>query len=243
MRLLLIDDEAPARAKLRRLLQAQPGIAELVEAADGLSALALLQRERFDGAFLDIEMPGLDGLSLAQQLPTGLAWVFCTAHQAHALQAFDLGAADYLLKPYTPERLAAALQRLRQQLLRPEAAAAAGAGLRSALQQQQPIDAHWLVEQRGALVKLPIAAIEWVAAADNYIELHAPPQHYLERRSLASFLAQPAAQGFVRVHRCHAVNAAHIQRIQPLPHGEAELTLSSGQTLRVSRGYRDQLRG
>jgi len=88
---------------------------------------------------------------------------------------------------------------------------------------------------------LPLASVEWVAAADNYIELHAPPACHLDRRTLSDFLMHPAARGFVRVHRSHAVNPAHIAAIAPLPRGEVLLTVSSGRQLRVSRGYRGQL--
>ena len=88
---------------------------------------------------------------------------------------------------------------------------------------------------------LPLATVERVAAADNYIELYSPPVCHLDRRTLADFLAHPAAQGFVRVHRSHAVNAAHITALAPLPRGEAELTLSSGAKVRVSRGFRGDL--
>lgn len=242
MRLLIVDDEPPALAKLRRLLQAMPEVSWLGEAGDGEQALALLQRERVDAVLLDIQMPGLSGLELAVQLQRqwpGLQIAFCTAYDEHALRAFDLNAVDYLLKPYTPERLAQTVQRLAARLAQP---APTQGTLLGALQQLQPVAAHWLVLRQGSLHKLPLAEVEWVAAADNYIELHAPPQRYLERRSLAAFLEHPAAAGFVRVHRCHAVNAAHIQAIAPLPHGEASLTLSSGQQLRVSRSYRPRLK-
>ncbi len=238
MRLLIVDDEPPARAKLRRLLQGRPEISWLGEAADAPQALRLLASEPVDAVLLDIQMPGQSGLELALQLPAQVLCAFSTAHEAHALQAFELNAVDYLLKPYTAERLGITLQRLQQRLAAP---APARRGLISALQQLQPVDAHWLVQQRDTMIKLPISQLQWVAAADNYIELHAPPQCFLERRSLAEFLQHPAARGFVRVHRCHAVNGTHIQALQALPHGEALLTLSGGKQLRVSRHYRKQL--
>ncbi len=251
MKLLIVDDEAPARAKLRRLLAEDANVSWLGEAADADEAMQMLRaRLDIDALILDIQMPGRSGLDLAMQLlqeRPALACLFCTAYDEHALQAFDLHAVDYLLKPFTAERLSTALRRLSGRLQQRTAPAPAQAqvqgGLVRALQQLQPAAGHWLVERRGALHKLPLDEIEWVAAADNYIELHAPPETYLERRSLADFLAHPAATGFIRVHRSHVVNASHVKRIAPLPHGEALLTLSSGQQLRVSRSYRDQLRG
>lgn len=238
MKLLIVDDEAPARNKLRRVLQALPGISGVVEADGGAQALRAIEQEPVDAALLDIQMPGMDGLTLALALPPQVLCAFCTAYDQHAVAAFELNAVDYVLKPFTAERLAQTVARLQA---RAQAKPAARGSLLLALRSLQPVAGHWLVERRGGLHKLPLQDVQWVGAADNYIELHSPPHTDLDRRSLASFLAHPAAAGFVRVHRCHAVNAQHISRITPLPHGEASLTLSAGHTLRVSRGYRGRL--
>jgi DNA-binding LytR/AlgR family response regulator len=225
MRVLIVDDEPAARAKLRRLLAAEADVAELLEAPDAPSALALVQALAAppDLALLDIEMPGGSGVQLAGALrQAGVrAVVFSTAHAEHALQAFELAALDYLLKPYTAERLAAALARVRELLARPLA----------------PVGEWWVAGER-----LRLADVQWISAADNYIELHLPPRSLLERATLADALARPGwAARFVRVHRSHAVNLAHVRRIQRLPSGEAVLTLASGEALRMSRGYRAAL--
>jgi DNA-binding LytR/AlgR family response regulator len=225
MRVLIVDDEPAARAKLRRLLRAESDVAELLEASDAPAALALVQSQAAppDLALLDIEMPGGNGVQLAAALrEAGVrSIVFSTAHAEHALQAFELAALDYLLKPYTPERLQAALARVREQLARPAAS-----------------PGEWWVEGE----RLRLADVHWRAAADNYIELHLPPRSLLERATLADALARPGwAARFLRVHRSHAVNPDHVQRIERLPGGEALLTLGGGAVLRVSRGYRDAL--
>ncbi len=261
LRLLIADDEPPARAKLRRLLADLPGVEVVAEASHADEAQSLAEALRPDAALLDIQMPGRSGLELALSLPEGVLCAFCTAFDAHAVQAFELNAVDYLLKPYTAERLAQTVQRLRQRLhaqgqdptqaaLQTPAATlpakppAARSVLLSALQKIQPVPGHWLLPQRagagGGLFKLPLATVEWVAAADNYIELHAPPAQHLDRCTLSDFLAHASVResGFLRVHRSHAVNPRHIQAIKSLPRGEAELTLSSGAKLRVSRAYR-----
>ncbi len=246
MRLLVVDDEPPARARLRRMLAEHPQVQWVGEAGDAGEALEQLQRHPdVQALILDIQMPGKSGLELALQLPEQLPVIFCTAFDQHALQAFDLHAVDYLLKPCSPERLATALQRLQGRLApSPAAAGAARGGLIAALQQLQPAQGHWLVQRQGRLQKLALAELQWVSAADNYIELHAPPHSYLERRTLSAFLEHPAVAGqFLRIHRSHAVNPVHIESIESLPHGEALLTLRGGQQLRVSRNYRDQLRG
>lgn len=222
MRVLIVDDEPAARAKLRRLLRAEPDVAELLEAPDAPAALALVQAapEPPALAVLDIEMPGGNGVQLAAALRAqGVRCiVFSTAHAEHALQAFELAALDYLLKPYTPERLQAALARVREQLARPAA----------------PVGEWWVGGER-----VRLAEVQWVSAADNYIELHLPPRSLLERATLAEALARPGwSARFLRVHRSHAVNPDHVQRVERLPGGEALLTLAGGQRLRVSRGYR-----
>lgn len=247
MKLLIVDDEPPARAKLRRLLEAQPAVSQVIEAADGPAALALLAEQDVEAAILDIQMPGMSGLELALALPDATLCAFSTAFDQYAVQAFELNAVDYLLKPFTPERLAETVARLLQRQAQPRPAQRGA--LLTALQQLQPLPAHWLVPRPpsagGGLMKLPLAQVEWVAAADNYIELHVPsaqpPACHLDRHTLADFLAHPAASGFVRVHRSHAVNASHIVALAPLPRGEAALTLTSGTQLRVSRGYRAAL--
>ena len=225
MRVLIVDDEPAARARLRRLLAAEVDVAELREAPDAPAALALVRGGAAppELALLDIEMPGGSGVQLAAALrELGVRCVvFSTAHAGHALQAFELAALDYLLKPYTAERLAAALARVRETLARPAA----------------PVGEWWVGGER-----LALAAVQWISSADNYIELHLPPRTLLERATLADALARPGwAARFVRVHRCHAVNPAHVRRIERLGSGEAVLTLACGEPLRVSRGYRAAL--
>ena len=207
MRVLIVDDEPAARARLRRLLAAQPDISAVLEAADAPSALALLAGEAaVDLAVLDIEMPGGSGLQLAAQLPSGTRLVFSTAYAEHALQAFELGALDYLHKPFHAERLAQTLARVREHLGRP----APQPGL------QAPAGWIWLSAAQGERRRVQTAALEWLASADNYVSLHLPPLSFLERGSLAGWLARPELAGLlVRVHRCHAVNPAHVRALTP----------------------------
>lgn len=234
MKWLVVDDEPAARARLRRLLAALPGeaVSEVVEAEDAPGALACLaQQGPFDVAVLDIEMPGGSGLQLAAQLPPSTRLVFSTAYEDHALRAFELGAVDYLLKPYGAERFATTVERLRALRLLPPPAARLQAGV-----------GERFVPTRDGLQRIPLAAVQWVRAADNYVALQVPPAEYLERGTLSSWLAQPEVAGlFVRVHRGHAVNPAHVMKVRPLGDGEALLTLRDGTELRVSRGHRDTL--
>ena len=241
MNLLLVDDEAPALAKLRRFLADDPGVRVVGEAADGVAALAFVaaQRDGVDAVLLDIQMPGLGGLEVAAALPAHVLVVFVTAFDEFAVQAFDLNAVDYLLKPYTRERLGACVTRLRARLAPPERAQQRQR-LATALHALQPVADHWLISGRGELRRVPLAEIECVHAADNYIELHSAVTTWLDRTTLAAFLEHPAAARFVRVHRSCAVQPAKVAALEPLGSGDAQLRLASGRVIRLSRRYREE---
>lgn len=227
MRLLIVDDEAPARARLRRLLSAIEGAEVVGEAADGEQALALAGQLQPDALLLDVQMPELDGLAVAASLPDdGPAVIFVTAFDAYALQAFDARALDYLLKPVEPERLVRALQRVRPREARPSL---------------PPLPlTQLLVPTRQGLQVLRVAEIEWLAAADNYVTLHAAGREFLLRRTLAGLLAD-LGEGFVRVHRSAAVALAQVAELKPNDKGDAVLVLHGGAEVACSRAYRAAL--
>jgi two-component system LytT family response regulator len=244
MKLLLVDDEPPARAKLRRFLADLPDVVVVGEADDGAAALAQAQATPVDAVLLDIQMPGMTGLEVAAALPPRVLVAFTTAYDEYAVRAFELNAVDYLLKPFTRERLQACVERLRLRLrlrLSAEVRDAQRHGLLAALHDLQPVRGHWLVSHRGALHRVALADIEVVEAADNYVELHTASGSWLDRVTLAAFLEQSGPGDFVRVHRSCAVNVTRIARIAPLAKGDAALTTDSGRTIRVSRRYRDAL--
>lgn len=232
MKILVVDDEPAARAKLRRLLAAHADVQDVLEAADAPSALALIAREGpFDIAVLDIEMPGGSGLQLAERLrevSPRTRCVFSTAYAEHALRAFEIGAIDYLLKPFHAERLAQTLTRLRELLALPPPMAdlAAPAGF-------------WWVETRQGRLRIALAEVQWLSSADNYVCFHLPPLSHLQRGSLGALLERPGLAGlFLRVHRCHAINPTQVMEQGSAPGGEAWLRMRSGERLPVSRGYR-----
>ena len=241
MNLLLVDDEAPALAKLRRFLADEADVRVVGEAADGAAALAFVEAQpgAVDAVLLDIQMPGRSGLEIAAALPAHVLVAFATAYDEYAVQAFDLNAVDYLLKPYTRERLSACVTRLRARLAPPERARERQR-LTTALHALQPVADHWLVADRGEMRRVPLADVECVNAADNYIELHSATATWLDRTTLAAFLAHPAARGFVRVHRSCAVQPSRVLALEPLGSGDAQLRLASGRCIRLSRRYRDE---
>ncbi len=241
MNLLLVDDELPALAKLRRFLADTADVRVVGEATDGDAALAFVtgRPEAIDAVLLDIQMPGRGGLELAASLPAHVLVAFVTAYDEYAVQAFDLNAVDYLLKPFTRERLSACVTRLRARLAPPERAQQRQR-LSTALHALQPVADHWLIADRGEMRRVRLADVECVNAADNYVELHSAAGTWMDRTTLAAFLAHPAARGFVRVHRSCAVQPSHVRALEPLGSGDAQLRLVSGRCIRLSRRYRDE---
>lgn len=240
MKLMIVDDEPPARAKLRRFLGDLPDVDLVGEAGSGEEALSLVAAASIDAVLMDIQMPGMNGLAAAASLPAGTLVAFTTAYDEFAVKAFELNAVDYLLKPFTRERLAACIDRLRQRLPAPEREQQRQ-GLLAALHSLQPLAGHWMVSHRGALHRVALADVEVVQAADNYVELHTASATWLDRITLSAFLEHPSTAEFARVHRSFAVNRARILRVAPLAKGDAELTMDSGRTVRVSRRFRDAL--
>jgi two-component system, LytTR family, response regulator len=245
MRVLIADDEAPARDKLRRWLAEQPDVQLLPDAADGLAAAAAIASQSPDVAFLDIRMPGLDGLEVAAQLEPGLAplLVFVTAFDEHAIKAFELNATDYLLKPYDKDRLLKTLDRLRARTI-PDGAntEAVAAAVRTARLRTGSSD-RLLVPQgeQGALQLIDAAAIHWLEADDNYVHVHAGKARYLLRRTLSDLLVQLGEERFARIHKSAAVNLAQIDTLSPLFKGDHEIRLRDGTLLRLSRRFKDEL--
>jgi two-component system LytT family response regulator len=239
IRVLVVDDEAPARDKLRRWLSEQADLELLGEAADGLTAATLIAQLAPDVVFLDIQMPGLSGLEVAAQLePEGAPLlVFVTAFDEHAIRAFELNAVDYLLKPYDKDRLARTLGRIRER--RSTARGAAASAVRTA--RAQTGSSERLLVPRGEQLELIDAgSIHWLEADDNYVHVHTANQRYLLRRTLADLLEQ-LGQRFVRIHRSTAVNLAEVASLSPLFKGDYEVRLRSAATLRLSRRFKDEL--
>lgn len=227
LRVLVIDDERPALDELAFLLRRDPRIAEVLTSDSATDALRALQELQVDGVFLDISMPGLSGLELAQVLarfkePPPV--VFVTAHERHAVDAFELNAVDYVLKPVREDRLAEAVRRIVEGGGRPA---------------PRPDD-QIAVELGGRTRFLSRADIRYVEAQGDYARLHTADGSHLLRTPLATLEAQWREAGFVRIHRSLLVSLPHVEEIRTEA-GRCTVIVS-GQELQVSRRHTRELR-
>jgi len=239
IRVVIADDEAPAREKLQQWLSEQAGMTVVGSAEDGFSASQCIDRCRPDVVFLDVQMPTLSGLQVAAQLEPSSAplIVFVTAFDEHAVKAFDLNAVDYLLKPYDRERLARTVQRVRERIQAHQSGAAAVAIGR----EHAAACDRLLVPDGERLQLIDTASVEWLQADDNYVHVHTAARTYLMRRTLQDLMSQLGEQHFVRVHKSTAVNLGSIGSLTPLFKGDYEIHLHNGRILRLSRRYREAL--
>jgi two-component system LytT family response regulator len=242
VRVLIVDDEAPARAKLRTLL-AREGDVELAgEARDGLEAVAWLLAHEADVAFLDVQMPRCDGFEVVEQVGAERLplVVFATAHDEHALRAFEVEAVDYLLKPFALERLRDVLARVRRRLgERRTARAAALERAVAAARPSPPFLERLLVERAPHReVLLELERVELVRARGNYLEFHAAGAVFRRRGTLTALEVRLDPARFLRLNRSEIVRLAAVREFQPWFHGDWRALLADGRELAWSRRYR-----
>jgi two-component system LytT family response regulator len=245
IRTFVVDDEPLARQRLLTLLEAEPDIELVGESADGRQAVAALRAQQPDLLFLDVQMPLLDGFGVlaaldAEHLP---AVVFVTAYDRYALQAFEVHALDYLLKPFDRERFGKALERARAQL-RQEQSADANQKLLALLHDVREArrPAERLVVKSGSRVSfVRVEEIDWIEAAGNYLRLHVGSETHLLRETMSRLEERLDGKQFLRIHRSTIVNVERIRELQPSFHGDYLVLLRDGTELTLSRGFRDKL--
>ena len=241
IRVAVIDDEPLARAALRQALAADP---ELVVVGDcsGVDAPALIEDERVELAFLDVQMPEIDGFAVLAALdPAALpAIVFVTAHDAYAVRAFEVHAIDYLLKPFDDARLATAVARAKARLGRSgEASEQLLALLAEQARRERQIE-RLLVRTRGKVVAVHTRDIDWIEAADYYATLHVGAASHLVRQTMTELEDRLDRRQFVRVHRGAIVNIERVREVHPLFRGDCTLVLADGTQVRLSRTRRGE---
>ena len=242
---LIVDDEAPARKRLRDLLKTVPDVELLGECPDGPSAVEVILERRPDIVFLDIQMPEMSGFDVLRSVgPDGVpAVVFVTAYDRHALEAFDARALDYLLKPFTEARFNESLDRVRRVVgggdaerdeLRARLARLLEAGVGAV--DRIPV-------RKGDKIRfVPVDDVIHIEASGNYVRLHTDDGEHLVRGSLKSLAERLEDRGFVRIHNSHVVNWACVEELETWGHGEYQVTLRGGARIVSSRTYGPQLR-
>ena len=239
---VIVDDEPPARAKLARFLADFPEFEVAAETADVGEATSAIIVEQPHVVFLDIQLgshSGFDVLDAIRDRATPHV-VFTTAYSEHAVRAFELQALDYLLKPFDRDRFARSIDRIRSALAEPDRGDLEERVRRllAAFPGRPAIASQILVRDVNHAFFIATSSIERVAAAGNYVEVHAAGKVHLVRESLASFAAQLNPEEFIRVHRSHVVRVGFIAALHPMFHGDYELVLRDGERLSLSRRYR-----
>ena len=234
-RVLIIDDEAPARAKIRRFLAADGRFAAAGEAADGTEALTLVQRLRPELLLLDIQMPGLTGFEVVEAMEEPKPQlIFATAYDQFALQAFEAHALDYLLKPFDQSRFARALDKAWAQLQAGRPAAAASR-LQTMLA-QRPLD-RLVVKQDDCWIPLPLRHILRISANGKQVLIHSDQGAFPANWTLQELEARLQCHGFARVHRSEIVALDAVARMEPWDHSDALLILKDGSHVVLSRTH------
>lgn len=244
--LLIVDDEPLAREGLRLLLAGDPDVAAIHEARDGREAVAALRETRPDLVFLDVQMPEMDGFEVVREVgPERMpAVVFVTAHDRFALQAFEVNALDYLLKPVTRERFARTLERAKERL-RSQPAGEESRKILSLLETlASPRRAiqRLAVRSAGKTSFVDLADVDWIEAAENYVRLHSGKASHLVLVPLSTLEKSLDPETFVRIHRSIIVNVGRIRELEPVAHGEYVVTLPGGVRVRSGRSYHETLK-
>ncbi len=238
IRALIAEDEAPARESLREYLGETRGIEIVAEAVDGRSALALADELRPDLLFLDVRLPELTGLEVARRIRHPAEIIFTTAYDRFAVAAFEIGALDYIVKPFGRERLAAAVARVRARL--GQTAVHAGDRVRSSLS-EGPLT-RLFARQGDRIVPIAVDAIRRIQAQGDYAEVHAGEDVFLLHVTLAELAARLDPKRFLQVHRSHIVNLDAVRHLKPFDDRRLAVTLQDGSVVVASRAGSEELR-
>ena len=243
---LVVDDEPLAREGLRMLLAADPDVAMVHEARNGGEAVSAIREWRPDLVFLDVQMPELDGFGVVGEVGAAAMppVVFVTAHDQYAIQAFEVNAIDYLLKPVTGERFGKALARVKARL-GTKTGEDAGRQILSLLETIASPRRYWkrlAVRRQGKTVFVEIGDVDWVEADENYVQVHAGGSSHLLHVTMNALEKALDPELFLRVHRSVIVNVTRIRELQPANHGEYVITLSNGVRLQSGRLYHEKLK-
>ncbi|MBK7707456.1 MAG: response regulator transcription factor [Acidobacteria bacterium] len=244
IRTIIVDDEPLARDRVRRFLRDEPGIEIVGECGNGAEAIELIDSVRPDLVFLDIQMPEKTGFEVVKSLGGRdvPAIIFVTAYDQYALEAFDVHALDYLLKPFNRERLRRALGRARTDIENRSKGKIDErlASLIADLKAEKRYLERLLVKSTGRVFFIKTDEIDWIEAAGNYLKLHLGREGHLIRETMNSIESKLDPNRFLRIHRSTIVNIDRIKELQPMFSGDYAVILRSGRELTLSRNYRER---
>jgi two-component system LytT family response regulator len=239
IRILLVDDERIGRSRLRRMLERDPELEIVAECADGASALKAIQEHHPDLCFLDINMPGMNGFDVLDNLSPAdqPAVIFVTAYDEHAVRAFDAAALDYLLKPVSPERLKKTLDRARARLAAENLPSTVPSADRNGA--TAPASARFVVRSGGRVSFVSIEEIDWIEAAGNYAIFHVGNRNHMVRETMSGLEMKLPADRFMRVSRSTIVNLRRVKELSSSPAGSHAAILVDAQRVPFTRSLRE----
>jgi two-component system LytT family response regulator len=244
IRAVLADDEVLARQKLRQLLKDIDDVEIVGECATASETIELVRLTDPQLLFLDIRMSDMNGFDVLERLSSDTARtlphvIFVTANDRYAVRAFEIHAIDYLLKPFTPERLQAAVQRVRERLATGEPAQ--GASPKKQEQEQERYTTRMVFKSRGRILFLSVDDIRWIEAQENYVKICTGKDSHLLRETIGSLENRLDPNSFLRVHRSAIVNLHHVKEVKNESDGDATVVLKSGEQVPMSRSYRSKI--
>jgi len=241
---LIVDDEPLAREGLRLLLCQDREVSAIHEAKNGRDAVEAIRTSRPDLVFLDVQMPGMDGFSVLQKVgPERMPPViFVTAHDRYAIRAFEINAIDYLLKPVSAVRFGQSLQRAKARLGVTEGASRQIVSLLETVASSSRYVKRLAVRSSGKTLFVNVEEIDWIQAAENYVQLHMGRTSHLLTATMSTLEKSLNPAAFQRIHRSIIVNLSRIKEIQPVMHGEYTIVLQSGVQLHSGRTYQEKIR-
>ena len=242
MRVLIVDDEAPARERLKRLLADIQGVEIAGEAENGSQAVELIERQQLDLILLDIQMPGLDGFGVIEALTEPPPVIFVTAYDEYAIRAFEVNALDYLLKPFSKERLEKAIHRAQEAQAEEQDFASRLAPLLDDLTSQGHYLTRLAVRDRNRIRVLNADAVDWIGIENEQAVVHTEGAAYPIQRTLTDLEARLDPACFFRAHRAVLVNLDRMEEIIPWFKGSHKLRLTTGEEIELSRAQARALR-
>jgi two-component system LytT family response regulator len=234
LKCILIDDEPLARAMLKEMLQELPDIQIVDECANGFDGIKSIQQHQPDLVFLDVQMPKINGFEMLELIENPPSVIFVTAFDEYAVQAFEVNAVDYLLKPIEPNRLQKAVEKIKAQGTKVTAQGESQSPAILLPEQTQRV----VVKENGEIRIIPLDQLIYLEAADDYVKVHTKDKYYLKYQTMARFEQQLPAHQFIRIHRSFIVNTNFINKIELLEKEQYIILLNNGKNLPISKtGY------